>query len=260
MSLVNVTEIIESIKNKTTSDNVITFAICISTYQRKNGKTPGYLTRCLSSILQQTYKNWKLYVYGDNYEDEQEFNNILSIVPTEKLVKHNMEIALERQSSLSKKELWCIGGVNTMNTVRQKAIDDGYEWICHLDDDDFWNIYRLDILNESIKRFPDICFISNFSTWNGTIYPQYNNNYIFYNNIKINPGCCIHSTFVINKRILNKFKFKTVTDYKENEEIEAGDWQFLTYLKNYLDNNVNEKVLFIPILLTYHPQEGESKN
>ena len=228
--------------------NDITFAICIATYKRKNGKTPMYLTRCLDSILKQTYKNWKLYVYGDKYEDEDEFNKLLSIVPTEKLVKHNMNIALERQS-LTGHKLWATGGINTMNTMRQQALDDG----------DFWHHERLSTINQMLNIFPEACFITNYSTWNGTLLPALKQYNIHYNNLPIHGGCCIHSTFIMNKRFLKDNRMKNIYEYKENEELEAGDWQTLENLKKYLINNPSEKILFIPSVLTFHPKEGESK-
>ena len=236
----------------------INFAICISTYKRKNGNTLFYLTRCLDSVLKQTYKNWKLYVYGDKYEDENEFNKILSQIPQDKLVKHNMNIDLERQS-LTGHKLWATGGINTMNTMRQQALDDGFEWICHLDDDDFWHHERLSTINQMLNIFPEACFITNYSTWNGTLLPALKQYNIHYNNLPIHGGCCIHSTFIMNKRFLKDNRMKNIYEYKENEELEAGDWQTLENLKKYLINNPSEKILFIPSVLTFHPKEGESK-
>ncbi len=231
------------------------FAVCIVTYQRKNGKSPFYLNRSVQSILNQTYDNWKLYVYGDKYEDEEEFNSILSIVPSEKLVKYNMDVALERENVKDRSQLWMIGGINTMNTVRQKAVDDGYKWICHLDDDDYWHPSRLQIINDSLQKVSDPCFIYNYSTHNGSMWPPVKVTEIRGNNLKPTPGYAIHSSFIFNKKLLNQFKMKTwPEDYKD-----SGDWQTLQFIDSFLKQNKDEYSLFIPQLLVYHPIEGESR-
>ncbi len=54
--------------------------IIISTYQRKDGKTPFYLNRTLESILSQTYKNFKIFLIGDRYENPEEFESYLEII------------------------------------------------------------------------------------------------------------------------------------------------------------------------------------
>ena len=45
--------------------------IVISTYQRPDGKTPELLTRTLNAINNQTYTNWKVYLIGDNYNNQK---------------------------------------------------------------------------------------------------------------------------------------------------------------------------------------------
>ena len=44
-------------------------AIRILTYQRKDGKTPFFLRRALESIKNQTYKDYKIFLIGDKYDD-----------------------------------------------------------------------------------------------------------------------------------------------------------------------------------------------
>ena len=56
----------------------MTFSIVIATYQRKNGTTPFYLKRAIDSVFSQTYKNFKIIIIGDRYEDNDEFNKICS--------------------------------------------------------------------------------------------------------------------------------------------------------------------------------------
>ena len=233
----------------------ITFAVSIATYQRKNGKTPGYLSRALNCVINQTYDKWVLYIYGDKYEDNSEFERLISVIPKDKLIYHNMEIALERENITNPQFMWGVGGCNTFNVMRQRIIDDGFEWICHLDDDDYWSPNRLQVLNENLKKFPDACFVYNYSTHGGRWWPPIPVHSCAYNNLPPKPGMAIHASQVYHRRLLSQFKFKT---WPEQVEV-AGDWQFLQFLEKYLQDTPNEKTLFIPQLLTFHDQEGEAR-
>ena len=47
-------------------------AISTSTYKRKDGGTPNLLKRALDSIFNQTHQDFKIFLIGDRYEDENE--------------------------------------------------------------------------------------------------------------------------------------------------------------------------------------------
>jgi glycosyltransferase involved in cell wall biosynthesis len=51
-------------------------AVIISTFRRGDGKTPELLKQTLSSVFNQTFKDFKLFLIGDNYENEEEFKEI----------------------------------------------------------------------------------------------------------------------------------------------------------------------------------------
>ena len=89
--------------------------IVIATYQRKDGSTPKYLTRALDSVFNQTYKNFKIYLIGDRYEDNEEINNIVSKYDSSRLEFKNLSIAKERDFYDNKNALWSYGGVNAIN-------------------------------------------------------------------------------------------------------------------------------------------------
>ena len=46
------------------------FAVTIATYQRKDGKTPQLLKRALDSVFNQTHQDFRVFIVGDNYEDD----------------------------------------------------------------------------------------------------------------------------------------------------------------------------------------------
>ncbi|MCJ7812459.1 hypothetical protein MUP95_03960, partial [bacterium] len=51
-------------------------AIVIATYERPDGKTPYYLKRALNSIALQRYKDYHVFVIGDNYKNKKEFDRL----------------------------------------------------------------------------------------------------------------------------------------------------------------------------------------
>ena len=40
-------------------------------------------------MLKQTYQNYHIFLIGDDYEDEEEFNQIVSLFPSEKIYSYN---------------------------------------------------------------------------------------------------------------------------------------------------------------------------
>ena len=63
----------------------VTFGIVMTTYYRKNGSTLQKITRAINSIKNQTHKDWKLFLIGDNYQNNEEFELISSLLPKEKI-------------------------------------------------------------------------------------------------------------------------------------------------------------------------------
>lgn len=112
-------------------------AIKIPTYQRSDGRTPEVLTRALESIKSQTYQNYKVYLIGDKYEDNDEFLRLSSIIDPDKIYVENLPYAKEREKYTGL-DLWCAGGVNANNHAIDKILEDELSYICHLDHDDWW--------------------------------------------------------------------------------------------------------------------------
>ena len=106
-------------------------AITTATYQRPDGGTPEYLFRALNSIKEQHHQDFKLFLIGDNYEDNDEFESLAtSVLDPEKVYFENLPVAEER-SIYTDYNLWCCGGVNAMNTGIQRALEQGFDWIAH---------------------------------------------------------------------------------------------------------------------------------
>lgn len=127
-------------------------SIVISTYQRDDKSTPFYLKRALDCVFNQTHQDFKIYVIGDKYEDNEEFSKICSSYDQNKLYFENLPIAKERDRYDKGWALWSYGGVNAINYGIEKSLNEGNNYICHLDHDDEWDTKHLEVINECINK------------------------------------------------------------------------------------------------------------
>jgi len=121
------------------------FAVIIKTYRRKDGKTPFLLKRSIDSVMNQTHKDFKLFIIGDKYENDKE---ILKIIPKNAYYE-NLPIAYERDKYTGLR-LWCCGGNKCNIHAHKKALAEGFDYICVLDHDEWWGKNHLSLFNENI--------------------------------------------------------------------------------------------------------------
>jgi len=117
------------------------FGIVTALYERPDGQTLPLFNRMISSVLVQTYQDFKVFVVGDDYKES--FPNYGS-----KVVYENVKGISEREKYRGK-NLWCCGGVNAQNYGLKKAISEGFDYLILLDYDDFWS-------GNHLKSFADL--------------------------------------------------------------------------------------------------------
>lgn len=133
-------------------------AVAIPTYQRPDGKTPFYLRRVLNSIFEQEYGNFKIFLVGDHYENEDELASIVNEYPSNRLYCVNLDKAMERDKYKNMKEvLWSCGGVHAHNYITEVILSEGFDYICHADHDDYWGPQHLKIINAVNKFKHNVC-------------------------------------------------------------------------------------------------------
>ena len=103
----------------------MTLGVTIHTYQRADGQTPCLLMRAISSVANQSYQNFKIFIVGDKYENNSEFEDIVNgfVEIADKIVCENLPFAHERDKYLGVNNvaLWNCGGANALNHANNLA-------------------------------------------------------------------------------------------------------------------------------------------
>ena len=142
------------------------FAVVMSTYVRPDGRTEGHLTRAFDSLLSQTHEDWKLFLTGDKFEDQELFDKMVAKIPKDKISAVNRPFAPERDKYPARShKLWCSGGLSGTNFAIESALEEGYEYVCFLDHDDFWHEEHLNCFNEILKHFDDLVVLASRSVY-----------------------------------------------------------------------------------------------
>lgn len=232
-------------------------AIVIATYKRSDGKSLGYVTRALESIKKQTYQDYKIFLIGDKYENPQEFNYLSSLVDAEKIMAVNLPYAVERDIYPDGESLWCAGGTHARNVGIELALSEGYEYVCHLDHDDFWKEDHLENINAVIEEKGDASFVYTCSTF---LY-----DYLALTiPLDINPDGEVvemppkpmniaHSSICINHAMI-PFRYVDMNAYYGKPS--PSDMNFWERINNLIQKK-NLKSYLIKKVTCYHPSERE---
>lgn len=129
--------------------------IVIPTYQTE--RTPFYLRRAFEALKTQTHQDWKVFLIGDRYDDDDEFNEMAKMLPPDKITAFNRIAEVERDRykgpiGRANYPLWCCAGVGARNHGIDMALTEGYERICNLDHDDHWTTDHLQLISDAFER------------------------------------------------------------------------------------------------------------
>jgi glycosyltransferase involved in cell wall biosynthesis len=128
------------------------FAVITATYQRSNGSSPEVVTRAINSLKEQKHQDFKLFLIGDHYENDKEFQSFKKLLPKDKIYLKNLPFSPERKKYKNpSKELWACGGTSAINRGIDIALEQGFTHITLLDHDDIWYPNHLELLNKAIE-------------------------------------------------------------------------------------------------------------
>lgn len=245
----------ESYLNKISDKEKI--AIVIPTYWRKDGSTINYLERSLSSIKKQSYQNYKVFLIGDRYENDNEFETIAkSILPSDKIYYENLTFAEERDVYGDNKiALWSYGGVNANNHGIEVALKDGFRYVSHLDHDDYWEYNHLSSIIDVIHNTssPFICTKSKYFTHG--VLPRVTSNKKY---IEFYPSCAqlIHSSTCID---FKKIPLRYEDVYKNTGKVgQPSDCILWNNINKWLKEN-NTIGYLINEITCIHDEEGYTR-
>ena len=190
------------------------FVVIIVTYWRKNRKTKSYLNRIMAMLKKQTCPDFDIFLIGDKYEKEAEFNSIcksMNLLFENRFYGHNMDFALRDILKISRNR-WSCGGMTARYHGIKKAMEDGYKYYLHLDDDDMWLENHVEEINKSILLFPKSDFIYTYSKYEHTKLPKENIKKMDYNNLIPKEQNIVHSTWCVNLNTLGPLFDKLYTN------------------------------------------------
>ena len=196
--------------------------VVVPTYKRKKRGISGPpIRRALESLQGQSFKDFRVYVSGDHYEDESELNAIcdefrseLDIVCMNSGPGDHFRDVLARD----KKKLWCVGGAAAIRRGVDRAITDGMDWYFHLDDDDSWSPGHIQTYVEAITKFPRLSFIVSKTRLGGVFIPRQIISEVVPNNYRPKGCDSIHASWAMKLESLGP----TITAHYEEE----CEWAF----------------------------------
>ncbi len=231
--------------------------IVTPTYYRNDNKTIFYLKRNIDVIFSQTHDDFKLFLIGDNYKNQNEVEDLLKNYDSNKIYFENLPIAMERDNYTNKIAVWQYGGVNATNHGISKALTEGYDYICHLDHDDYWENTHLEEINKCIET-TNADWVCTKSYYRGlkNLLPIYETNEIYPEFLPLPEGI-IHSSVCMNFKTI---PLKYVDIFKEKGVIGApGDADLWRRSREYIVTN-NLKSVLINKITCYHLEECYERN
>jgi len=218
-------------------------AIVISTYYRPDGKTKYFLERNLNSLKNQTNQNFKIFLIGDKYENEEEFRYFSNIIND--IYLENLDYAKERYKYKGR-QLWCSGGVNAVNVGINKAISEGFNWIINMDHDDYFTSTHLQDMQDQITdNCIFVCSKSNYK--NEKVLPNIDsNNYVPIGENLIKSSACVDFSKI-------DITFRDV--FEEEGKVYPSDADFWNRLNKIIINNKYESYCTNKITCI-HDEEG----
>jgi glycosyltransferase involved in cell wall biosynthesis len=229
------------------------FGIMMKTYKRKKRDSKSLAERSLKSILNQTYQNYKVFLIGDKYEDQEEFEYIASLIPKDKIIAINLKVAVERDDPKLKGHcLWYSAGVNSTKFALNKMKEDGIIYYSRLDDDDYWLPNHLETIKSGYEKFPKSSFVYTRSKYRGFYLPRKSHTVkLGYNNLFPQPKDVVPSTMSWR---LDHIDLPPRTVAEQGRVFPADADQMIRLKKICINKKLN--ILHMPVTTMVYDQGG----
>lgn len=179
------------------------FAVIIASYRRKNGTTPGHIENMIKCLKNQTYENFKVFFIGDKYDDNTEFEAI-----SQRLNENFSAVCLNNNCCIRDHQWafphnkWASGGIFARFKGIEMAIEEGFKYYLHLDDDDVWFPNHVELINECLNENPNAEMVFSLANYTNLKLPLDHQKYTQkFCNIKPKKARVVHSTWCINLQL-----------------------------------------------------------
>lgn len=230
----------------------IHFGIKIATFNREDGKTPELFHKTIKSLLNQSYENWTAYIVGDDYLPNGEFEELVRLVPKEKIKYENVNLNPERKNFPKNLYHYC-GGTNATNYALDWMYKEKIKYLAILDHDDIWHPDHLMTLKEGYQKFPDADFIYTKGTHHLLGEVPAKKTKIGYNNFPPQPNNVLHSSvsWRLDKIPLRYVNTVEINKYDIHGNLYYGDAYMWELFQEYFRKN-KYNFLFIPVNTISH--------
>lgn len=176
-------------------------AVVIATYWRKDDRSKDILKKMFACLKSQTYKDFKVFIVGDDYIYKDQFFKICEEYKSEKspIYYSNNNFSCRKNIFTKRINQWTCGGIFARHKALSQAIKEKYDIYLHLDDDDIWLPTHIENYCKIFKKFPTAAFIYSKAIYKKGVLPKNipENIKISLNNLssEIKPGNIVHSSF-----------------------------------------------------------------
>lgn len=260
-------------------DKDIKFGICITTYKIDSGgrqnhmSTESVLKESLSSIKSQSWNNWKVYLVGDAYPQEEwpEIEKMAQgIVGKDRLWTDNLKTPGERdkyEGSIPH----LTGGNTAANVAIGQMKKDGVKFFARMDHDDAWKADHLKTHALAYTQFPNCVYCLTQArkkrvrgeSGSYMYFPEKGKFTNEENNYTLGLGGQCHSAMTWKMPELKYIKYRTWDQQKSSEprrkECFPGDWDNTERIKRVVeDENNDHSMVYVPKLtVKYRNSEGK---
>jgi len=238
-------------------ENNIKVCVITQSYYRKDGTTKDCLKQMFNMLENQTYKNFKVFITGDNYQPENEFLEICNEYNGEIYI-HNNNHSCRDLNLGDIHNYWSYGGIHAGYHSYIKAKEEGYDIALMLDDDDYYYPTYIKSVVDNFTKFPETGFMITKSEYGGEHLPRTNVVNINYNNYIPLGGdsvrsASVHNINLIGDIVLNLWKSFIDEVTKMNSEnmkwkLHPADMILLNIIGDKVNGGVY-KSLYIPVAL-----------
>ena len=238
----------------------IKVAVLTQSYYRRNGKSRENLLNVFKMLENQKYKNFKLFLIGDNYQPKKEFDEICKLYKGDIFYENNSYSCRELKLGL-RTNYWTTGGVLAMKKGYEKIKEEGFDIVLMLDDDDKWFEEHVFNIVWGFSNYPNAAFIITKARYLKTYLPKTNVTHIDYNNYIARHGDSVRSASAHNIKYIYEDQHSLIENikvllkkiHKNNTDKDGSD---ITYIKpcdgqllSIIGNNVRNgkyKMLYLP--------------